>query len=78
MVRLSQKSQDYFRIGGIMFIKSFVTIFLALFYHFVLTTRLVPTKEATIWEKLTCVLLNWSIQALIGANIVVFLYQIWS
>jgi len=61
-----------------MFIKSFITIFLALFYIFILQSRVIVEDKEPIIVKLTMKLGTWLIQAIIGANIVVFLYYIWS
>lgn len=61
-----------------MFIKSFVTIFLALFYLYVSFSKITAPKEATTVQKVFLKLFTWTIQAIIGANIVVFLYHIWS
>jgi len=72
-VRLSQTK------GVNMFIKSFVTIFLALFYYFgVLFTHLTPPEEATKAQRVFLMFFTWFVQAYIGANLVVFLYYIWS
>jgi len=61
-----------------MFIKSFITIFLALFYIFILQSRVIVEDKEPIIVKLTMKLGTWLIQAIIGTNIVVFLYYIWS
>jgi len=61
-----------------MFIKSFITIFLALFYIFILQSRVIVEDKEPIIVKLTMKLGTWLIQAIIGANITVFLYYIWS
>ena len=62
-----------------MFIKSFITIFLVLFYfHLVLPIKIVPDSWATMWYKATCMLLSWVLHAMIGATIVSVLYQIWN
>jgi len=61
-----------------MFIKSFITIFLALFYIFILQSRVIVEDKEPIIVKLTMKLGTWLIQAIIGANIVVFLYFLWS
>jgi len=61
-----------------MFIKSFITIFIALFYVFILQTRITVERDTPIQMKIQITIINWVFQAIIGANIVVFLYHIWS
>ena len=61
-----------------MFIKSFITIFSVLFYIFILQSHITVEDSAPIKMKLTMKIINWVIQAIIGANIVVFLYHMWS
>ena len=60
-----------------MFVKSFVTIFLALFYVAVLMSAIVPDQEVPMSQKLLLKLLTWFIQAAIGANLIVAIYHIW-
>ena len=66
------------RRGKDMFIKSFSTIFLALFYIFILQSHILLTDDAPIMMKLTVKLITWFIQAIIGANIVVAIYYMWN
>jgi len=61
-----------------MYIKTFSTIFLALFYIFILQSHITAEDDAPIMVKLTMKLLTWFIQATIGANIVVFIYYMWN
>ena len=61
-----------------MFIKAFCTIFLVLFFMFILQRNITAENDAPISVKLTMKLITWFIQATIGANIVVFIYRIWS
>jgi len=60
-----------------MFIKSFITIFLALFYVGILRSSITTIEEAPFIVKIFVNILVWFIQAIIGANIVIFLYYIW-
>lgn len=62
-----------------MFIKSFVTIFFALFYSFVvLYVKITPKKGSPKVEYFLAILLTWFTQAIIGATLVVLIYHIWN
>ena len=61
-----------------MFIKSFVTILLALIYFGVLTINIIPTKNAPVSVQITMKLVTMTIKATTGAWFVVFMHHIWS
>ena len=60
-----------------MFSNIFITIFLILFYWVILTTKYMFIKNAPMWKRLVINLFIIFIQALIGAFIVMIIYNVW-
>jgi len=60
-----------------MFSNIFITIFLILFYWVILTTKYIFIKNAPMWKQLVINLFIIFIQALIGAFIVMIIYNVW-
>ena len=60
-----------------MFSNIFITIFLILFYWVILTTKYMFIKNAPMWKRLVINLFIIFIQTLIGAFIVMIIYNVW-